>query len=445
MSEKKGPDFSFRSEGYAWYVTFVLSITSIAAFVDRQIINLQVEPIKQDLGVSDTQISLLQGLAFVLFHTALAIPLGRLADRTNRKWLIGVGMFLWSLATFMCGAAKTYVQLFIARMFVGVGEATLSPAGFSMLSDYFPRERLARAIGVFTGSSFLGTGIALLGGGYLIQWITTWGDITVPLLGTLKPWQTTFIVVSIPSFLLLLLLATIKEPPRQDMPSQRQEAPAKASVSEVWAFIRSNWGVFGPIYIGFSILASVQFGLGSWIPSFFIRVHGFTPAEIGLAYGGMVTVFGSLGTVFGGFFCDWLRQRGYADANLRTAIFAAVPTIPLVAIFPLLDNPTLSLILIGPMCFLGSMPFGAGTAAIPTIAPNRMRAQLVAVYLLVANLIGPGMGPTFIALCTDYVFADPLMVGYSISIVCTILILLGTFIITAGLKSFRTTVERASP
>ena len=142
--------------------------------------------------------------------------------------------------------------------------------------------------------------------------------------------------------------------------------------------------------------------------------------------------------------CDWLRARGYADANLRTAIIAAIPTIPLVAIFPLIDDPKIALMLIGPMCFLGSMPFGAGTAAIPTIAPNRMRAQLVAIYLLIANLIGPGMGPVLIALCTDYVFEDPKMVGVSISIVCTALIVAGTLVIVAGLRAFRKTVEEVS-
>jgi MFS family permease len=441
---KLAPDFSFRSDGYAWYVTFVLSIASIVAFVDRQIINLQVEPIKQDLGISDTQISLLQGFAFVLFYAALAIPLGRLADTSNRKWVIGAGMFLWSLATMFCGLARTYAQLFIARMFVGVGEATLSPAGFSILSDYFPRSKLARAISVFTGSSFLGTGVALLGGGMLIAAMTEIGEVTVPGLGTLKPWQLTFIAVSIPSFAFLLLIATVREPPRQDVQSQRQATAKGASIREVLVFIRENWGVLGPIYIGFSILASVQFGLGAWIPSFFIRVHGYTAGEIGVSYGLLVTTLGTLGTVFGGFLCDWLRARGYADANLRTAIIAAVPAIPLVTLFPLIGDPQISLVLIGPLCFLGSMPFGAGTAAIPTIAPNRMRAQLVAIYLLVANIIGPGMGPVLIALCTDYVFADAKMVGYSISIVCTILIVIGTMVIVAGLKAFGKTVERAS-
>ena len=143
--------------------------------------------------------------------------------------------------------------------------------------------------------------------------------------------------------------------------------------------------------------------------------------------------------------CDWLRGRGYADANLRTAIIAALPAIPLIALFPLIDDPKTSLLLIAPACFLGSMPFGAGTAAIPMIAPNRMRAQLVAIYLLLANLIGPGMGPWLIAVCTDYVFADPKMVGASISMVCTVLIIIGTAILLKGLKSFAHTVEKASP
>lgn len=438
------PNFSFRSDSYAWYVTLVLSVANIMAYVDRQIITLQVEPIKQDLGISDTQISLLQGFAFAIFYAVLAVPLGRLADSKNRKWIISVGVFLWSLATLSCGLAKSYVQLFIARMFIGIGEATLSPSAFSMLSDYFPRNKLTRAIGVFTGSSFLGTGVALLGGGFLIAYLADVGEVTLPLLGLVKPWQMAFIVVAIPSFMLILLMATVREPPRQDVQGQRQIAPASASTSEILTFVRTNWSVFGPIYIGFSILTSVQFGLGAWIPSFFIRVHGYTAGEIGIAYGLLVTTLGTLGTVSGGFMCDWLRGRGYADANLRTAIIAAVPTIPLIAIFPLIGDPRLALLMIAPLCFLGSMPFGAGTAAIPMISPNRMRAQLVAVYLLVANLIGPGMGPWLIAICTDYVFEDPKMVGFSISIVCTVLIVIGTAVLTKGLKAFGQTVEKAS-
>jgi MFS family permease len=437
------PDFSFRSERYAWGVVALLSLGGIVSFIDRQVINLLVEPIKQDLGLSDSRISLLQGFAFALLYAGMSVPLGRIADTGNRTRIIAGGILLWSLATAACGTARTFWQLFLARTMVGIGEATLTPAGQSMLADYFPRHRLARAISVFTASTFLGTGIALLGGGLVIGWLMGVGDVTWPLLGTLKPWQMTFLVAAVPGLVLSVAMLALREPPRREAAGQAV-AGERASFAEMGAFIRAHWGVLGTIYVGFSILASVQFGLGAWIPSFFIRVHGYSPAEIGVAYGTLVTVFSFAGTAFGGFLCDWLAGRGYTDANLRTAVIAAVPTIPLVAIFPLLDSPTLALAVIAPLCFVGSMPFGAGTAAIPTIAPNRMRGQLIAIYLLIANLLGPGVGPFLIALTTDVVFADETMVGRSIALVCPILVAIGTAVLLAGFRSFRETVERAT-
>lgn len=436
------PDYSFRTESYAWYVVFILSLGSVISSIDRQVINLLVEPIKHDLQISDTRISLLQGFAFAVFYALMAVPLGRLADSANRVRLIAGGMFLWSLATMMCGLARSFGQLFAARMFVGVGEATLAPAGFSIVSDYFPRAKLARAISIMTGAGFLGTGIALLLGGVIIAWLSGLGEVRLPLVGALAPWQMTFVIASLPGLVLVLFVVALREPPRQDSMRVGPET-GRASLAEVRRFIGDNWGVLGVIYVGFSILASVNFGLGAWIPSFFIRVHGYTPGEIGIAYGALVTILGSLGTVFGGFLCDWLAQRGYTDANLRTAVLAAIPAVPLVMLFPLVDDPRVALLLIGPLCFLGAMPFGAGTAAIPMITPNRMRAQMVAIYLLIANLIGPGMGPWLIALCTDFVFKDEKMVGLSIAVVCTILIVAGTSVLIAGFGAFRRTVERA--
>ncbi|MEL7029083.1 MAG: MFS transporter, partial [Pseudomonadota bacterium] len=168
---------------YSWYVVAVLSFAGVVAFIDRQIINLLVEPIKADLGVSDTQISLLQGIAFSLFYAIMALPLARLSDSGNRKQIIILGAICWTIATFTCGLAGGLAVLFVSRMMVGVGEATLTPGGFSMISDYFPREQLSRALSVFTSSSFLGSGLAFILGGAMIGLFSSWGPIEAPLIG----------------------------------------------------------------------------------------------------------------------------------------------------------------------------------------------------------------------------------------------------------------------
>ena len=147
---------------YAWYVVSVLTVAYIFSFIDRQILNLLVEPIQQDLNLSDTQISLLQGMAFALFYTLMGIPIARLADVANRRTIIATGVFLWSLMTALCGLTKTFWQLFAARIGVGVGEAALSPPSYSLFSDYFPPGKVTRAIAVFTGGSFLGAGLAYI-------------------------------------------------------------------------------------------------------------------------------------------------------------------------------------------------------------------------------------------------------------------------------------------
>ena len=149
MASEEPQDGSPNGGVYAWYVVAVLMFAYMVAFVDRQILSLLVQPIKRDLGVTDTQIGLLAGFAFAIFYSVLGVPIARLADRTNRKTLITVGVVLWSVMTAACGLTKTYWQLFLMRVGVGVGEATLSPAAYSMMADYFPPKKLARAIGVY--------------------------------------------------------------------------------------------------------------------------------------------------------------------------------------------------------------------------------------------------------------------------------------------------------
>ena len=191
---------------YAWYVVAVLTVAYIFSFVDRQIINLLVEPIREDLQLTDTQISLLQGIAFALFYTLMGIPIARLADVSNRRAIIAVGVFLWSLMTAMCGLAKSFGQLFAARIGVGVGEAALSPPAYSLFTDYFPPGKVTRAIAVFTGGSFLGAGLAYIIGGFVVDFVTRLDVVEVPVFGQIRAWQMAFIVVGLPGILLALLV-----------------------------------------------------------------------------------------------------------------------------------------------------------------------------------------------------------------------------------------------
>jgi MFS family permease len=432
--------YSFRTERYAWYVVGVLCLAGLVSALDRQILNLLVEPIKANLGISDTQISLLQGFAFALFYAAMAIPLGRLADTTNRRNVIIAGIVIWTSATLACGLATGFMMLFIMRMFVGVGEATLSPSGYSMLADYFPREKLSRAISIFTGTSFAGSGIALIVGGFLLQQLDGATTLSLPVFGVVQDWQAAFIICAIPGLFVAALFFTVKEPPRSE--AGRAIAPKAVPLSAVFGWLKVNAKTILPIVFGFSILAASQFALTSWIPTFFIRTHDWSATEIGYAYGLFMAGLSTFGIIAGGWISDALLARGVKAANILVPIGAAVLALPLVISFPLVSDPMLSLALVAPMSILGAMPFGAGTAAIPMIAPNRMRAQFTALYLLVANLVGGGIGPWSVAFFTDSVLGDPALIRYSLAIVPAVLSSLAVLVLLMAVRPYERTIAQ---
>ena len=222
-----------------WIVVFILMLAYIFSFVDRYIINLLVEPMKRDMNLSDTQVSLLLGASFALFYSFLGIPLGRFADLYNRKKIIIGGIGLWSIMTALCGLTKNYGQLFLARMGVGIGEATLSPAAYSIISDYFSQKRLAMAISVYSLGIYLGSGLAYAGGGYLIQKLDKMENILLPLIGEIYAWQLIFIIVGLPGLLIsLLVFLFVKEPVRQGGQAQ------SPSLTEVWQYLKENGQVF---------------------------------------------------------------------------------------------------------------------------------------------------------------------------------------------------------
>ncbi len=429
------PEEARYSDARAWFTVAVLSLAAIVAYIDRQIITLLVEPIKADLGVSDVQMGLLMGISFALFYAVLAIPIAWVADRHNRKFVILVGLVCWSAATFASGLAGVFMALFIARMFIGVGEATLSPAGFSIISDYFSKNKLPGPISVFTGSGFVGSGIALILGGYLYATLAEMGPTTLPF-GTFQPWQLTFMCVALLSIPLFFLMLLIREPVRRDSaPAAAQDEAPPAF--EVASFVGKHAAVFLPLFLGFSCLAAAQYGLGAWAPSYFIRVHDWTQLEVGQMFGPVLMIAGPLGVISGGFAAERMLARGMGDATLRLPMIAALAALPFAIAFPLVSSPFMALALLGVVTVLGTIPFGAGVATFPLITPNRMRAQVMAVYLLIANLISYSAGPLLIGWLTDEVFGDEKAINLSLAVAPPVTIAAGALLILLAMRPYR--------
>ena len=421
----------------AWITVAILMVAYVLSFVDRQILNLLVEPIRRDLAINDTQMSLLMGLSFALFYTICGIPLGRVADTRSRRGLIAVGILFWSAATAACGMAKLYWQFLLCRIGVGVGEAALSPAAYSLIADSFPAERRATAISVYSMGVYLGSGLAFLVGGLVIQFASAQGDVTLPVLGEVRPWQLIFLILGVAGVFFTLLMLAIKEPVRRGA-----GAGVAVPLSEVGRYIRANRRTVLLHNFGFAGLAFAGYGSAAWIPTFYIRTYGWDAGQVGIVYGSIVAVFGCLGIVFGGRLADWMAKRGRSDANMRVGLYAALGALPMVVLFPLMDTAVAASLLMAPTVFFLSMPFGVAPAAIQEIMPNSMRGQASAIYLFVITLIGLGVGPTAVALVTDFVFADDAALRYSLLIVTTLAVLMSIILLAKSLKPYRESVTR---
>lgn len=422
---------NYPTTGRAWFTVVILLLAYVLSFIDRQILNLLVGPIRADLGISDTQMSLLMGLSFAIFYTVAGIPLGRVADSRSRRGLIAWGIFFWSLMTAACGLAKTYWHFVLFRIGVGAGEAALSPAAYSLMADSFPPEKRATAISVYSMGIYLGAGMAFLLGGIVITWANAKGDVTLPVLGVIRPWQLIFLVLGVVGALFSLVLLAIREPTRKGV-----GAGVAVPLKDVGAYLLKIRKAVICHNFGFACLSFASYGASAWIPTFFIRTHGLTAGEVGIYYGSLVMVAGSLGIVFGGRLSDYLARKGHQDANMRVGLLSAVLTLMCNVVF-LVDNMTLLWVIMFFNVFTVAMPFGVAPAAIQEVMPNSMRGQASAIYLFVITLIGLGIGPTAVALVTDYVFQDDMAVRYSIFWVASVITIGAVVLLWLGIKPYR--------
>lgn len=429
---------------YAWYVVVVLLIAYILAFIDREVIALLVPDIKRSLQISDTQMSFLLGGAFAVFYTFFGVMIAWLADRGNRRWLIFAGVTVWSIMTMFCGLATTYPALFMARVGVGAGEAALNPPALSLLKDYFPPDRMGRAIGLYTAGVSCGSGLAFVIGGTIYPKIQAAGPQLWPIVGMVEPWQQMFIWVGLPGILIALLITTIREPVRREF-LRTGKPPQAAPVWQTLRFIFARWKAFIVLFLALSSLAIMAYGIGFWIPEFLRRTYHLSPEELGSYIrwrGVVVIIFGLTGVMIGGWLCD-VFQKKYADGYVRVCLLSFVfMTIGYVS-FALMPTPTMAILMLIPATFGSAAPTAAGAAAVVAIAPPTMRAQIVAFYYFTLNLVGFFVGPTSVALVTDFYFQDEAQLRYSLATVATVVALAGTALLVYNLPHFRRSAEEA--
>jgi MFS family permease len=399
-----------------WLAVLLLALASIVSQFDRTIINLMVGPVKEAFALDDTRFGMLQGVAFGVFYVLACIPIGRLADRHARRIIIGIALALWSVFAMASGLARSYAQLFLMRIGVAVGEASLTPAGFSMLSDLFPPERLGRPMGAFLMSSPVGQGLAFIGGGALLQSLATSSVLATGPLASLAPWQAAFIIVGFPGLLLAPLFLLLREPERRRSQGEGT-AERPLSMREVAAVVRERRTALVPMFAGFAFVPLVSYAFAIWTPALFERSYGWNPAQIGLSFGLIMLVFGTSGAYFGGYMNDLIARRGHLDAPLKVAAFGFVGCGVFGALAPLMPSAPAALLFLAPALFLCNMPYACAGAALQLIVPNRARAQVSALYITMTTLIGLGVGPLVVGLMTDHVFSAPQDIRYSLSIV----------------------------
>ncbi|MEZ5595594.1 MAG: MFS transporter [Pseudomonadales bacterium] len=429
------------SSRYLAYVVVVLTIASTRSFIDRQILNVMIGPVKRDLGgISDTQVSLIMGLAFALFYNLLSIPMGRLADRANRRNLMVFGVTAWSVMTALCGAANNYWHLFLARMGVGVGEATLGPTSNSTLADLFSRDRLPLAIGVVSAAPFIGQGLANILGGPLIDTLEATPRLTLPVWGDIYSWQMVFVIVGLPGLLVSILLLTTREPPRLGrLRSDTEAVPMK----EVVAFVRQRGRLFFLMFLAYLCLSTQGFSLFAWIVEFYVRNHGWTRTEIGLTYGTVSMVVGIAGSILAGFWAGrWIAQ-GRPDATLRIVMWGSLLLLPTATTLTLLDDAWLAIALLVPVTFCMAMPPGLMMSTLQAIAPNELRGQMVAFYLVAVSFLSYTFAPSLPALVSDYVFHSEMALGKAISSLAVINYSIAFLSIAACLPAYRRALAEA--
>jgi MFS family permease len=390
---------------YAWTVVAILVATAILSYTDRQVLSLLVDPIRADLGLSDTRISLLLGTAFAVVYGFAGLPLGYLADRISRRNLIFWGVLVWTAGTLLCGLSRSFTQLFAGRLIVGLGEAVLSPAAVSLLSDYFPPPRRGMAVACFLSGIAMGMGAAMLIGGGVLRVIQL-GALRGTPLAAVAPWRLVLLLIGAPGLLWAAVILAIREPTRR---LTDESSPASTS-----SIPTEGWSRVIPIYLVVAIASLVDNAVGGWAPTLLIREFHQDAAQVGMELGILLTVAFGSGVLIGGWLADRAGARGGWSRKLVVCLSAATAILPVAAALD--ANAAILVLLSVPAYFaLSGVITACGFSAILDVAPSRSRALAISISFFLNVAVGGAVGPTAVALASDRLFGADSGLGAAIA------------------------------
>ncbi|WP_349356540.1 MFS transporter [Sphingosinicella terrae] len=403
-------------------------------FFDVAVFQLTAELIKRDFGLTDAQLGLLLGPAGIMFYLVVGIPLARLVDIYRRTTVLGCGLLVTSGMTAAGGVVQSYGQFFASRMFVGVGGSAHAPGTYSMLADYFPPKRLARAIAFLQLGFILGNGLGAILGGLMLGYVAGWDPTQFgPLV--IRNWQWVLIAIGAPGMLLALCIFMIPEPPRRGKVSESKALPIRAVLSEIGARRR----VYFPLFLGLALSALEAGGLAAWRAPFMMRTYGWTPEQIGAWSGLTFFVAMPVGVIFGTWLTERLSKR-HRDAPVRTTAIVFAIAVPFSVLSPFMPTGELAIV-------FGSLAgvFGIAAAvpqnvAIQTVTPNEMRGQVTALYLFMFTVFG-ALGASFIPIVTGLVGGDANL-WISMALVAGGLLPLAVWAISRGMRPYAEEVAR---
>jgi MFS family permease len=387
-----------------WFLVVMLTIAYVLSFVDRYILGLLIEPIKADLQLTDQQIGLVIGTAFAVFYATMGIPLGWLIDRRRRTWIVATGILVWSIATVMSGFATRFWHLFLARMMVGAGEATLSPAAFSMIADSFPPERRGKPISFYSAALSLGAGLASLIGGGVLLWAKTTPSIILPVVGEIAPWQATFLAFGFPGLALAAVFIFMREPPRRKSAVANDELGGN-SLGDAAGFVYSHLGTYTS-FVSLICVMTIMAYSQSFLPSTFNRTWGWEIENYAFANGAALLAIGPAVVLFSGWLSDRWSQRGMRNAPYRILVIGYLVMLP-AGILPYFMSSGVAAFAILCVNTVGiAIVTAVGVTALLLITPSQIRGQMVAFYYITIGMAGLMVGPTTVGWLSTSVFGE---------------------------------------